>query len=288
MSWEGIDLPDVRSTLRLTLPHEMEIPHCAFSIARSSVTCPEGLGLDPALPSSRCMKRSIVITDLTRFRAGNPNVCLAGIDRATGECIRPMPYLSSAQCADLGIRPGVILSGQFTRSRIRTGPHREDCSFRELEVEGVCAGSEFRRLLLGSCFPGIEAGFSTPLQAGEKVLPVGTAARRSIITLKTDPRTVTVVANPYNVGGTKLHFVDPDARLFRDIPITDRGFHELAERYRGGGTLHELNSHLASQREIFLRIGLSRIFRNRQGKEGYWIQVNGIHVFPAVLRSLAP
>src|SRR5438552_9579734 len=114
------------------------------------------------------MKRSIIITDLTRFSPGNPKVCTAGIDPATRECIRPMPYLPFTECSRLGMFPGGILSGEFTFIEPRTPPHTEDCRHQNLAFGGACSGAEFRRVLAGSCCPSLEAGFELSLPTGER------------------------------------------------------------------------------------------------------------------------
>lgn len=41
-----------------------------------------------------------------------------------------------------------------------------------------------------------------------------------------------------------------------------------------------MNYHVQSQQELYLRIGLSRPFQAPNGKNGYWLQVNGIYTFP--------
>ena len=57
----------------------------------------------------------IIITDLTRF--SNPEiVCIAGINMATSECIRPLPYISVADCKRLNILPGSKLEGVFNNN----------------------------------------------------------------------------------------------------------------------------------------------------------------------------
>lgn len=57
--------------------------------------------------------REVIVTDLTRF-SNEENVCTAVIDVKTGECLRPMPYLKSARCKELGIHPGAILKGDLS------------------------------------------------------------------------------------------------------------------------------------------------------------------------------
>lgn len=232
------------------------------------------------------MKRSIIITDLTRFKQGNPDVCTAGIDRATGECIRPMPYLKFTQCMEHGILPGGILTGEFAASPARTAPHVEDCSWQELSFEGACSGEEFRRVLAESCFPSIGDGFEVTLPAGEKVIPPSHTVQRSIITLKVLPQTLDIVEDRFKPGSIKLHFTDSTGRSYRFFPITDLGFYDYAQRHLDSGALAGLNTEIAKQDEVFLRIGLSRKYKSPQGKEGFWLQANGIYTFPTVLRYI--
>ncbi|HAB16479.1 MAG TPA: hypothetical protein DCE44_08515 [Verrucomicrobiales bacterium] len=232
------------------------------------------------------MKRSIIITDLTRFKAGNPHVCTAGIDRQTGECIRPMPYLPFTECTRLGILPGGILTGEFTAATSRTAPHTEDCNYQKLTFDGPCSGEEFRNVLVGSCFASVEAGFEVSLPAGEKVIPNSHQVQRSLITLKIAPSDVEIVEDSYKPGSIKLHFTDSSGRRHRFFPITDLGFYDYAQRHRDSGALAELNIEIARQKEVFLRIGLSRSYRSPQGKEGFWMQANGFYTFPTVLRYI--
>lgn len=92
-------------------------------------------------------KRALIITDLTRFKPGKPDICMAGIDRETGECIRPMPHLPFTECTRLGILPGGILVGEFAFVTNRTAPHTEDCNYSNLKFAGPCSGEEFRMVL---------------------------------------------------------------------------------------------------------------------------------------------
>ena len=232
------------------------------------------------------MKRSIIITDLTRFKAGNPNVCTAGIDRATGECIRPMPYLPFTECTRLRILPGGILSGEFTFAKSRTAPHTEDCNYKNLTFDGPCSGEDFRNVLAGSCFASVEEGFEFALPSGEKVIPPNHEVQRSIITLKVESHDVDIVEDGYKAGSIKLHFTDSSGRQYRFLPITDLGFYDYAQRHRESSALDALNEQIAEQDEVYLRIGLTRVYKNPQGKEGFWLQANGIYTFPSILRYI--
>ena len=42
----------------------------------------------------------------------------------------------------------------------------------------------------------------------------------------------------------------------------------------------EITEFIHTQDELFIRLGLSRKHRSPDGRDGYWIQVNGIYTFP--------
>ena len=50
--------------------------------------------------------------------------------------------------------------------------------------------------------------------------------------------------------------------------------------------LGALNEFIQSQDVIFLRIGLSRSYKAPNGKEGFWMQANGIYTFPNYLEEI--
>lgn len=232
------------------------------------------------------MKRSIIITDLTRFAPGNPKVCIAGIDRETGACIRPMPYLPFTECQRLQIFPGGILAGEFNPVTSRTAPHTEDCHHKDLQFGGPCSGKEFRDVLLNSCVANLEEGFEIAVPEGEKVLPPSHRGQRSIITLQVEPAAMEITENKHKPGSIRLHFTDSSGKRYRYLPITDLGFFDYAQRHQDSIALHSLNQEIRAQKEVFLRIGLSRNYKSPQGKEGFWMQANGIYTFPSALRYI--
>lgn len=237
------------------------------------------------------MKRSIIITDLTRFGEGKPIVCTAGIDPKSGECIRPLPYLPFSEFTRLGIFPGGILSGDFAPDASMKAPHTEDTHHKDLKFVGPCSAEDFRSVLENSASPSLEAGFDVSLPDGAKLIPLLPPPPRSIITLEVNPRRVEIVEDGYKPGKIRIHFTDGSGKRYRFFSIADLGFHDYAQRHRESGALGELNSAIAEQDVVFLRIGLGRAFKNPQGKEGFWMQANGIYTFPAKLsyiRSYPP
>jgi hypothetical protein len=237
------------------------------------------------------MKRQIIITDLTRFGEGKPIVCTAGIDPETGECIRPKPYLQFAHFTRLGIFPGGILMGDFEPDPSMKAPHTEDARHKDLKFLRPCNAEEFQSVLQSSASPSLEAGFGVSLPDGAKVIPLLPPPSRSIITLKVDPLCVEIVEDSYKTGKLRIHFTDGAGKRYRFFSITDLGFHDYAQRHRESGALNELNAAIAEQDVAYLRIGLGQPYKNPQGKEGFWMQANGIYTFPSKLsyiRSYLP
>ena len=232
------------------------------------------------------MTRCIIITDLTRFSAGNPAVCIAGIHPETGECIRPWPYLRFTTCERLGILPGGRLIGDFIPIRQGSHPHTEDSRHSNLRFSGPCTADEFRGILERSCVGSLAEGFGHDFPEGNRCLPVGHSPGHSIVTLRAAPDQVRIIENEYQPGSIRLHFTDGSGRGWRYFPITDLGFFDYAQRHRQSGALEALNAQIASQSEVFLRIGLSRAWQKPGGEKGYWMQVNGIYTFPTVLRYI--
>ena len=71
------------------------------------------------------------------------------------------------------------------------------------------------------------------------------------------------------------------------MPITDLGFFDYAAAARGDATkIQEINDFIHRQDEVLLRIGLSRNYQAPDGREGHWVQLNGIYTFPNVFPGI--
>jgi hypothetical protein len=186
----------------------------------------------------------------------------------------------------MGILPGGRLIGDFIPLRRGSQPHTEDCHFRDLKFCGPCSADEFRGVLESSCVASVAEGFRHDFADGGRCLPVEQGAERSIVTLRVNPESISIAEDEYKPGSIRIHFTDGSGRGWRYFPITDLGFFDYAQRHRQSGALEALNAEIASQEDVFLRIGLTRIWRNPKGTEGYWMQVNGIYTFPTVLRYI--
>lgn len=230
--------------------------------------------------------RKIIVTDLTRF-SNKDIVCIAGIDINNGECIRPLPYLDVLRCKELNLIPGAVLSGNFTASLNMQHPHSEDMNHQNLKFHGHCSDTEFRKILFKSSSNSIQSGFDVLLDNRQKHIPLEARPLKSLITISVNPNRVKIVQDQYDHKKIKIHFIDNDIKEYSFLAITDLGFHNYAENhYQQKNNYNEINSVIQRQKEVFLRVGLSRLYENQQGKNGFWIQVNGIYSFPDYFKDV--
>jgi len=223
----------------------------------------------------------IIVTDLTRF-SKDDIVCIAGIDMKSKQCIRPLPYIKKAACKKLKILPGAILEGKFTKPKSIDKPHTEDMHYEGLSFKGPCSSEEFDSVLEASTYPSINDGFEDKVPVGTKVIPPDHPPARSIITLRLKPNQIEIVRNAFDSKSLRLNIKDNDGRGYYYLSITDLGFHNLAvSKHKDLDYTDELNKFISSQKKIYLRIGLGRRYKNpSDGRDGFWIQVNGIYTFP--------
>ncbi|MBM4859599.1 hypothetical protein HYO44_19445 [Vibrio parahaemolyticus] len=228
--------------------------------------------------------REVIITDLTRFST-NEKVCTAAIDVNTGECFRPMPYLLSARCEELGIHPGAILKGNLDFKAVLELPHTEDANYSDLQFHGACSGELFKQVLDASLSNTIVEGFDYDFAEGQKHIPHDTLVNVSIITVRVRPCQLSIHEDMYKPGKIKATLIDNDGHRYPYLSITDRGFFDFAKKHQDDGRLHEVTNLINRQEEVYLRIGLSRRF-DVSGRDGYWLQVNGIYTFPQFHREV--
>lgn len=232
------------------------------------------------------MEREIIITDLTRFKKTD-EICMAGIDPETGECLRPVPYFKYSTFKKKAVLPGTILRGELNRKLGRTRPHIEDNSRSgKFKIVGSCTSAEFREVLEASRFDSVAEGFGMSAITDSRVIPRAHKAPRSIITIRVPPSEVRIVDDQFNPGRIKIHFRDGSGLRFAFTPITDLGFYDYAAGHRAAEDLETVNDFIQAQEEVYLRLGLSRAYKAPDGRDGYWIQANGIYTFPDFNREI--
>lgn len=231
------------------------------------------------------MIREVIVTDLTRFST-DENVCTAAIDVNTGECFRPMPYFKNIMCVELNIHPGSILKGNLVIKPDALNPHIEDANHSNLLFLGAATTEQFKSVLDRTLSSSVSSGFGVTFSYRQKHIPIGMNAICSIITVKVSPSLLNIHEDQYKPGKIKASFTDQKGHSFDYLPITDRGFHDYAKRHKADGKLYDVQNFIESQKEVYLRIGLSRGYESQDGRNGYWLQVNGIYTFPNFLEKI--
>ncbi|MFZ1765178.1 MAG: hypothetical protein WAT68_00700 [Candidatus Nitrotoga sp.] len=223
----------------------------------------------------------IIVTDLTRFN--NKLLCLAGLSE-DGECIRPqLPsnpyYLSFEFCKESNILPGTILNGVFTKPQKIDAPHIEDSYFSSLKTVGSVSSTEFQAILDRSSFISIKAGFELTSNPIKNFLPLPPC--KSIITLKLQPKDLHIAHDQYDINKIKAHLTDADGLTLSFIPIKDLGFCDnVGQEATRKKTAQEMTEYLHTQDMLYVRLGVGRKFKSKDGRDGFWMQVNGIYSFP--------
>ncbi|WP_421902415.1 hypothetical protein [Maridesulfovibrio sp.] len=222
----------------------------------------------------------LVLTDLTRFNDSD-NVCMALLDEDDCTCYRPLPYENLDFVEFRNIRPGIIVSADVVPHEDADSPHVEDCTF-ENDVWLDCVDEDtFKDLLERSAVDSMEEAFEGLITPKNRCVPVESPCAHSIRTIRIDPKSVSVSVVESAEGlKLRLGFSDKAGVRFRHTPIADLCFHRMAMDYVQQGRLDELEALLAGGEEVYIRAGLSRLYTSRNGKQGFWMQANGVYIFP--------
>lgn len=108
-----------------------------------------------------------VVTDLTRFDKPD-KFCIAVINTETGNCLRPIPYLSGKSCEKFNVHPGAILDGDIVQKSNAANPHIEDSDWGNLKYKGKVSGDEFKSILDDTLSPTVASSFIPKPDADRK------------------------------------------------------------------------------------------------------------------------
>lgn len=220
---------------------------------------------------------NITLTDVTHLHG--QLVCLAGLTNDGLTTIRPLVtdaphYLTIADCTSLDLVPGTVIEISHPAPNI-SRPHIEDRPSCSINVVGRCSGEIFESLLDASAVTTFAAGFGVSVT--DKCIPLATVPTRSIITLKTTFANLTVMEDNY--GKVRAHVRDAHGVELRFLPVNDLGICDHVGRAPKRATMDQLNGMIADATNIYVRLGISRQYATN-GRDGFWVQVNGIYTFP--------
>ncbi len=227
----------------------------------------------------------IIITDVTRFKDDSIR-CIVGVEPKSGACVRPRPYLSAKDCGTHKIVPGSTLKGDFIPDADAVSPHIEDHRYSRISISGSVGSDDFKAALKTAIFQSIEDGFEIKLDIGEKHIPISMSPIRSVITISVSPSQIQVVSSQFKEASLKANLSDASGKYFSFLPVTDLGLNEYVQTRSMVDAVSEMNIFFRRQDEIYLRIGLSRPHRAPDGREGYWLQINGIYGFPGCFQKI--
>ena len=226
----------------------------------------------------------LVLTDLTRFK-DNDNVCIALLDEEGATCYRPLPYVDRSFICSRNIHPGTLVCADVIPDENASAPHVEDCRFEnDVWMEQVDEGT-FRKILDRSAVDSMDVAFEGLVTPSNRCVPVESPCGQSIRTVRVDPLSLAVsVVDCADEKKLRLSFTDLSGTRFRHTPISDLYFHAAALRYVEQDRLDELNALLAGGEAVYIRVGLSRLYESKSGKQGFWMQANGVYTFPGCFK----
>lgn len=219
----------------------------------------------------------IIINHLTRMQAGY--ICVAGIDAANGQHIRPVlqgrlttnflarkggPF-EIAALVDLG---QVKYSGQ--------APEVEDHYFDHLEVRnlGVISAEEFWKKLQGIARSSITEIFGAEIQAYKNGCTVEVGAGIASLGCLIPAAPPRLFVSSY--GGIRAVVTDGNFNV--DLSVTDIRFCETDHKTPKEQLMRQVNRRMQDGHPVILSVGLTRPWKYRDDTvERHWLQVNNIH-----------
>jgi hypothetical protein len=237
------------------------------------------------------MKKSIIITDLTRMQ--NNRVCVAGYD-TTGSCIRPVlppPGILEHHLSWQGrvvVFPFALVEYDFIQKTPQP-PHTEDYRYdpRHVRLVRRADDAQKRDVLNRSTFASVSAIFEQPILQGPGHYVMDGKGPRSLGTVR--PKQILKVMYALGERGQwqyRLNFVD-GANVTYWFTITDLAWRYYCDRQRDA---RQAPDHIAAQltatlqnSEVYIRMGLARQWEKYPDR--CFLQITGVHTFPDYLQG---
>ena len=241
------------------------------------------------------MKRTIVITDLTRMKP--PRVCIGGYFWDEGTCVRPIiPHQEITESFlyvenTLVIKPFALVELDFIRPK-PDPPHSEDWEIHPTHrrlITNELTDEQKRDFLNRIVDPSISSIFKATIHDDTYVLygqgerSLGTIHPKEVIGVEYEP------LRTESKWDYRITLSDAGNHLVR-LPVTDLAFRECCEARLRGGTTHTAialslkNLFNDPETYTFIRVGLARRWARRFPDRCY-IQITGIYTFPDYLQG---
>lgn len=235
------------------------------------------------------MKKSIVITDLTRMQEGR--VCVAGYDEQ-GQCIRPVlppPGIHENSLYEHGrpiVFPFAVVEYDLTQPHPQP-PHTEDYRYNPQSVKFIASQTEAQRrsVLEKSRFESVSKIFEQPILTDPGHYIMDGQGSRSLDTIQ--PKQVLQAffeISSESKWQYRLRFTDGEDMLYR-LTITDLAWRYFCDSQRAQGVspnrIASTLTHSLQSSIVYLRIGLARGWA--KFPERCYLQITGIYTFPDYL-----
>lgn len=237
------------------------------------------------------MKKSIVITDLTRM--GDGRVCVAGYDEQ-GQCIRPVLPYRGIQESSLYVHghpiifPFAVVEYELTQPDPQP-PHTEDYHYNPLSVKLIESKTETQRreVLELSLFQSVSRIFEQPILTDPGHYVMDGHGPRSLGTIL-PKQVIQVIFEPLaeSKWDYRLKFTDGENATYR-LAITDLAWRYFCDDQRNKGTsptnIISTLTHSLQSNTVYLRIGLARHWPKFPDR--CFLQITGVYTFPDYLEG---
>lgn len=99
--------------------------------------------------------------------------------------------------------------------------------------------------------------------------------------MKLNPKQFQVVQNKFDTETIKAHLTDGDGLRLSFLSITDLGFYvNVGQSSTRKISAQQITEFIQEQDVLYIRLGLGRKHKADDGREGYWMHINGIYTFP--------
>jgi hypothetical protein len=222
-------------------------------------------------------RMQIIVNHLTRMKSQS-RICLAGVDAATFQHVRPVTPATDLLTRELLRENG----GPFgVGALVDLGevqpcpnpPESEDHSFTPAQASAVedLQGEVYLELLRDIGVADPVAGFGPELheiRAGKFAVCAG-EGQRSLAVMPLEQGELRM-----RFGNLYLHLDTPHARA--DVRVTDVRFYEPDHTTIRRSVVEDVNSRLKRGVEAHLMMGLARPLEDKQAGEVQWLMANGL------------
>lgn len=236
----------------------------------------------------------ILITDVTQMR--DERLCVAGLN-IKRECVRldvPYPGIYKYLLYRDGwvIRPRVVINATIQPDEKCEAPHIEDYDWLEPEnttFEYLADDSRWHKILSEIAFESVGDIFEADFADNRKIAHKQGA--RSLGTIKIDtPIEFSYRQDVDHPSGyrSRLSFEDGAGEAFYRLPIVELTmlYHTNFLREKERMSIQQVENFInvaLQDKEIWLRVGLTRAMRDRDGELRHYLQIAGIFTFPDYL-----